>query len=86
MQIGLNLMWEDGTVFECYTNMWDVIYYSELGSNWAVLSAGYGIDSLMLRYQGVDWTDLDTWDCNARYSRNPLPQPSSSCLHLPQPQ
>jgi len=66
VQIGLNAMWEEGTVFQCYTNMWDVIYYSELGSTWAVLSAGYGIDSLMLRYQGVDWTDLDTWDCNAR--------------------
>lgn len=65
-KIGLNAMWEEGSVFECYSNMWDVIYYAELGSTWAVLSAGYGIDSLMLRYQGIDWTNLDTWDCNAR--------------------
>ena len=60
-------MWEDGSVFGCYTSMWDVIYYSELGSSWAVLSQGYSIDCLMMRYQGIDWTDLDTWDCNARY-------------------
>lgn len=59
-------MWEDGTVFECYTNMWDVIFFSELGSSWTVLAAGYTVDTLMLRYQGVDWTNLDNWDCNAR--------------------
>ena len=65
-QVGLNVMWEDGTVFECYSSMWDVIYYSELGSSWTILAKGYTIDSFMLRYQGVDWTDLDNWDCNAR--------------------
>ena len=59
-------MWEDGTVFDCYTNMWDVIFYSELGSSWTVLAAGYSVDTLMLRYQGVDWTNLNNWDCNAR--------------------
>ncbi len=47
--------------------MWDVIYYSELGSSWAVLAAGYTIDCLMIRYQNVDWTDLDSWDCNSRF-------------------
>lgn len=70
-------MWEDGTVFACYTSMWDVIYYSELGSSWSVLAAGYTIDSLMLRYQGVDWTNLESWDCNAKYD-------SSPCLFLTQ--
>lgn len=61
-------MWEEGSVFGCYTSMWDVIYYSELGSSWAVLAAGYTIDCLMIRYQNVDWTDLDSWDCNSRYA------------------
>lgn len=60
-------MWEEGSVFGCYTSMWDVIYYSELGSSWAVLAAGYTIDCLMIRYQNVDWTDLNSWDCNSRF-------------------
>lgn len=30
-QIGLKLMQDDGKVFSCYTNMWDTIFYSELG-------------------------------------------------------
>lgn len=66
VKAGLNAMWEEGSVFGCYTSMWDVIYYSELGSSWAVLAAGYTIDCLMMRYQSIDWTDLDTWDCNSR--------------------
>lgn len=65
-QVGLSTMWEDGTVFACYTSMWDVIYYSELGSSWSVLAAGYNLDSLMMRYQGVDWTVLENWECNAK--------------------
>ena len=36
-----------------------------MGSSAAVLGAGYGIDSLMLRYQGVDWRDKAHWSCNA---------------------
>jgi hypothetical protein len=30
-QVGLKLMQDDGKVFSCYTNMWDTIFYSELG-------------------------------------------------------
>lgn len=28
--------------------------------------AGYNLDSLMLRYQGVDWRDRANWACNAK--------------------
>lgn len=28
--------------------------------------AGYTLDSLMLRYQGVDWRDRANWACNAK--------------------
>lgn len=38
-----------------------------MGSSAAVLKAGYNIDSLMLRYQGVDWRDTNNWGCNAAY-------------------
>ena len=36
-----------------------------MGSSAAILNAGYNIDSLMLRYQGVDWRDKSHWGCNA---------------------
>ena len=70
-------------MFECYSSMWDVIYFSELGSSWTVLAAGYTIESLMLRYQGVDWTNLDNWDCNARSLplRLSLPAPPRALVH-----
>ena len=70
-------------MFECYSSMWDVIYFSELGSSWTVLAAGYTIESLMLRYQGVDWTNLDNWDCNARSLPLwlKLPAPPQSLVH-----
>ena len=66
MQIGYRLMREDGNVFTCYNNMWDTIFYSELGSSLAVLKGGYNLDSFMVRYQGVDWTDQSSWECNGR--------------------
>lgn len=66
MQIGLKLMRDDGRVFSCYTNMWDTIFYSELGSSLAILRGGYNLDSFMVRYQGVDWTNEANWECNSR--------------------
>ena len=53
-------------MFTCYSNMWDTIFYSELGSSLAVLKGGYNLDSFMVRYQGVDWTDQSSWECNGR--------------------
>ena len=42
--------------FKCYITQADTVKYSELGSSQAILRSNYGIDSLMLRYDGVDWT------------------------------
>lgn len=47
-RIGMNLLLTDPGVFQCYDNMWDTIFYSELGSSAAILQAGYNIDSLMV--------------------------------------
>ena len=44
--------------------MWDTIWYSELGSSLVLLNKGYNIDSLMLRYQGIDWRNKSNWGCN----------------------
>lgn len=29
-----------------------------------VLEAGYTLDTLQLKYQGVNWTDTANWNCN----------------------
>ena len=50
----------------CWDSMWDVIWHGELGSSLAMLNAGFGIDTFMLRYQGVDWLDNKNWGCNGQ--------------------
>ena len=67
-QVGLGILQRDGNVFACFEDLHDTIYYAELGSSLAVLEAGYNIDSLMLRYQGVEWRDKANWKCNAGFS------------------
>ncbi|KAL3154058.1 hypothetical protein ABBQ32_013603 [Trebouxia sp. C0010 RCD-2024] len=67
-QVGLQILQSDGNVFACFEDLHDTIYHAELGSSLAVLKAGYNIDSLMLRYQGVDWRDRSNWKCNAGFS------------------
>jgi hypothetical protein len=57
---------EDGRIFHCHNSRWNTIYYSELGASNAMLKAGYNIDSLMTKYQGVDWRDKRNWECNRR--------------------
>ena len=64
-QTGLGLLRQAGAVLQCYTDIHDAIWHAELGSSKAILDAGYSIDSLMLRYQGVDWRDKANWGCNA---------------------
>lgn len=65
-QAGLQLLIADAAVFGCHKDRWDTIFYSELGSSKAILDAGFNIDCLMLRYQGVDWRDRANWNCNGR--------------------
>eukprot|EP00195_Chlamydomonas_chlamydogama_P010072 CAMPEP_0202914022 /NCGR_PEP_ID=MMETSP1392-20130828/62019_1 /ASSEMBLY_ACC=CAM_ASM_000868 /TAXON_ID=225041 /ORGANISM="Chlamydomonas chlamydogama, Strain SAG 11-48b" /LENGTH=431 /DNA_ID=CAMNT_0049605511 /DNA_START=282 /DNA_END=1577 /DNA_ORIENTATION=- len=69
-RVGLKLLLEDDKVFQCHDSRWAAIYYSELGSSAAVLSAGYNIDCFMTRYQSVDWRDQANWECNQRF--NPM--------------
>lgn len=65
MQVGLRVLQEDGRVFACYQDMLDTVYHAEVGASRAILAANYTLDSLMLKYQGVDWTDHANWNCNA---------------------
>lgn len=72
--VGLQVLLDTGKVFKCYDKMKDVVYHGEMGSSRAILDAGYNIDSLMLRYQGVDWREhrrhVAEFPCNG--GLNPL--------------
>lgn len=67
--IGLNLLRRNTTVLACYDTMQDVVFYGERGITETILNAGFGIDSLMARYQGMDWQgnrqEIDILGCNA---------------------
>ena len=65
VQVGLQLLIDEGSVFECYDTLQDVVWFSEVGASRAILKAGYSIDCLMLKYVGVDWHNKSNWDCNA---------------------
>ena len=71
VQAGLKVLQDDGKVFACYDDMWDTIYHSEVGASRAVLNAGYTLDSLMLRYKGVDWRNQSNWGCNGECVPSP---------------
>lgn len=59
-----------GNMFAVFTSRPPTNRYAEMGSSAAILAAGYNIDSLMLRYQGVDWRDKANWGCNAGWVAN----------------
>lgn len=53
-------------VFRCHKTKWDTKYYSDAGAALTMFQAGWSIDTLMSRYQGVDWRVPATWQCNQR--------------------
>ena len=63
-QIGLGLLRADAGALKCWNSIHDAIWHAELGSSAAILRGGYNIDSLLLRYQGIDWRDTANWGCN----------------------
>ncbi|KAL4459147.1 hypothetical protein ABPG75_014012 [Micractinium tetrahymenae] len=54
---GLGVLLGTQRVFRCWGHIHETIVESELGASIAIMKEGYTIDSLMLRYQGVDWRD-----------------------------
>ena len=63
-RIGLQVLMESPKIFACHAEIWDTMYHAEVGSSRAILKAGYNLDSLLVRYQGVDWRKTETWNCN----------------------
>jgi len=61
--IGIKLGLMHG-VFDCFQSKVDVIIKGEYGMSRTLLRAGFSVDSLQLKYQGVNWTDRSNWNCN----------------------
>ena len=64
---GLSTMFSAG-VFTCRNDRWRTIFYGELLSSRSILDAGYTINSLMMRYRGINWHDKIFWQCNGGIS------------------
>ena len=61
-------MMADRDVFRCHGSLKETIWHSELGASAAILEAGYNLDCLLLKYQGIDWRKHDAaWQCNRGY-------------------
>lgn len=69
---GLAVLLKTQRVFKCWGHIHETIIESEIGASRSIMDAGYTIDSLMLRYQGVDWRDpaVTRHACNGEL--NPL--------------
>lgn len=72
-QVGLQVLLDDKDIFECYEELLDVVFYSEVGASRAIFNSGYSIDSLMSKYQGVDWREKSNWQCNGWYGSSKDP-------------
>ena len=63
-QVGLQVLLDTSSVFQSHPDKVSAIINGEYGMNVAIFKAGYTIDSLLLAYQGVDWTNRSNWGCN----------------------
>jgi hypothetical protein len=63
---GWALLTSQHGVFRCHSNTWEQRYHADVGASLAILKAGWTLDTLLTRYQGVDWTQAAAWQCNQR--------------------
>eukprot|EP00884_Botryococcus_braunii_P008291 jgi/Botrbrau1/17463/Bobra.0054s0050.1 len=66
---GLAILLEEG-VFACRSELGEVVVKGELAASTVILAAGYNIDCLLLRYQGLDWREAGAQHCNEQL--NPI--------------
>ncbi len=62
--IGLDILLKAGTVFACYDNQGATIYKSEIGASRILIDSGFGIGSLMKKYQNMDFRLKENKNCN----------------------
>jgi hypothetical protein len=52
------------SVFSCHKDKIETILKGEYGLTLALLDANMNFDSLLLKYNGVNWLDQKNWNCN----------------------
>ena len=62
--IGLDLLKNQGTIFYNHKKKEDAIINGEYGLSKCILGAGYTIDCMLKRYQGIDWRDPINYNLN----------------------
>ena len=76
----LNFLLNKSKVFTCHKSMRKAIDNGEIGASRALLRAGYGIDSLMTKYQGLDLRTNSSAKCLSK--RNPTKNNAVDSLSL----
>lgn len=61
---GASALARDADVLRCHADAWAERYHGDSGAALAVLSRGGGLDTLLARFQGIDWQDGANWHCN----------------------
>jgi hypothetical protein len=60
---GLTLLLNDKNIFACHKTQVQTIYNAEIPATQVIFKAGFGIDSLMKKYQGFDFRVNGNRDC-----------------------
>ena len=60
-RIGLNAILENGKVFVDHPTKKEAVQIGEWGITEEITKRGFGIDCLLYRYQGLDWSDESNW-------------------------
>jgi len=60
---GLTLLLKDKNIFACHKTQVQAIYNAEIPATQVIFRAGFGIDSLMKKYQGFDFRVNRNQDC-----------------------
>ncbi len=60
---GLTLLLNDKNIFACHKTQVQTIYNAEIPATQVIFKAGFGIDSLMKKYQGFDFRVNRNQDC-----------------------
>jgi hypothetical protein len=66
---GLSLLINNGSIFACHKSHIETIYNGEILASQVIFNAGFGIGSLMKKYQDVDFRQDKNKNCN--YRQNP---------------
>jgi hypothetical protein len=76
----LDFLLKNSIVFACHKSMNDAIRNGEVGASEILLDSGYGIDSLMTKYRGMDFRYNRTTKCVDQ--RNPTFKNSANGITL----